>query len=336
MKFFVGLKRYVAPFASAALCTILLALPAASGEMPDPMNGRYQLPGGLAVRLLDGKCVSGDLKVQLVDARPLDPLGLGWAALLKVASGDHTEWFIASTGDAPFEPMPLEDRHWIKLSASGVPYLPRVVHVLNLDGTELRFRVEKGRLVPLSDDWEMPVVKKPVIYLYPPVKTFVVLEPKPKGEVVECDPPLGPWRVYASPDGSLSTGGHSLYYECSLRDAVRTESAGWVVRANGLEGGLRRVGSALGLEGRELDEFVAYWTPTLRQKGVDVAARPFDPVFLRENMPLEVNPSPETEIRALVAFSPWDGGVLDEPKVKVPARRGFTLVEWGGVWLPEP
>ncbi|EHM10525.1 hypothetical protein TheveDRAFT_1407 [Thermanaerovibrio velox DSM 12556] len=340
MRVFSLFKRRSAALAvwSGALFLVLWAFHGSALGEPDPRNSRYLLPGDLWVSLSDGEGVAGDLVVQLVDARPLDPLGLTWAALLKTVCRGETEWFIASAGESPFKTVPLEDRSWVRLSVSAnLPsFLPKVVRVIDEQGRDLRFRPQDDRLVPLSDDWEMPIVKKPVIYLYPPVRTFVVLEPKPLGKVVEADPPLGPWRVYASPDGSLSTGGHSLYYECSLDGDVRVELGGWVVRADDLDRGLRAVGNALGLEGPEVEEFANYWRPILKRYGVDVAVKPFDPSFVRVHMPLEVDPLPDTEIRALVAFSPWDGKPLETPDIKVPVRRGFTLVEWGGLWIDKP
>jgi hypothetical protein len=85
-----------------------------------------------------------------------------------------------------------------------------------------------------------------------------------------------------------------------------------------------------------VEEFADYWRPILKRYGVDVAVKPFDPSFVRVHMPLELAPLPDTEIRALVVFSPWDGKPLEAPDIKVPVRRGFTLVEWGGLWIDKP
>ncbi|MBU4348141.1 hypothetical protein KJ671_01375 [Patescibacteria group bacterium] len=48
--------------------------------------------------------------------------------------------------------------------------------------------------------------------------------------------------------------------------------------------------------------------------------------------PLDINPKPDTVIRVLMDFSPLDKMADFEGfEIKTPERKGFTVVEWGGV-----
>ena len=49
-------------------------------------------------------------------------------------------------------------------------------------------------------------------------------------------------------------------------------------------------------------------------------------------MKLDVNPKPDTEIRLIFYFKPLDEKIdLPEPVFEKKERKGFTVVEWGGV-----
>ena len=52
---------------------------------------------------------------------------------------------------------------------------------------------------------------------------------------------------------------------------------------------------------------------------------------INKNMPLYVDPNPDTIIRVLMVFKPLNKEIkVKEQKLTTPERRGFTLVEWGG------
>ena len=55
---------------------------------------------------------------------------------------------------------------------------------------------------------------------------------------------------------------------------------------------------------------------------------------INENMPLEINPKPDTIIRVLMEFKGLDKPIyVKEQKLTSPNRYGFTVVEWGGTEL---
>ena len=50
---------------------------------------------------------------------------------------------------------------------------------------------------------------------------------------------------------------------------------------------------------------------------------------------LKVEPAPDTQIRFMMLYKPLDKKIAVKEQVlpKTPARRGFTVVEWGGCKL---
>ena len=76
---------------------------------------------------------------------------------------------------------------------------------------------------------------------------------------------------------------------------------------------------------------MAFWIPIL-SKGEYYFICFYDKKSQDEQAPLEINPKPDTIIRVF-----FDSKVLDKPiKVKVQEltqvkRKGFTVVEWGGM-----
>ena len=49
-------------------------------------------------------------------------------------------------------------------------------------------------------------------------------------------------------------------------------------------------------------------------------------------MPLEINPKPNTLIRVMMEYKPSNKYVkLPEQKIITPERKGFVVVEWGGI-----
>lgn len=55
---------------------------------------------------------------------------------------------------------------------------------------------------------------------------------------------------------------------------------------------------------------------------------------INEDMPLEINPKPDTLIRAWMEFKGLDKyKKVQEQQLQTQERKGFVAVEWGGVEL---
>lgn len=183
---------------------------------------------------------------------------------------------------------------------------------------------------------------KPAIYLYPPSNQLVNVKVFPKGELSYTDPPYDPirgWNVEAYPSGSLVTSYQSpvtsypyLYYESKIYDsAIKKPEAGWVVKFDELESLYNEILPKLGLNQKEANDFKDYWLKTLPES-------PYYFVGLVDKNqrdylePLEVTPNPDTSIRFSLYFEPINAPrIVQEPEIKTPERKGFTLVDWGGM-----
>ena len=159
---------------------------------------------------------------------------------------------------------------------------------------------------------------------------------KPEGGFTYSEPAYnGGWDVIAFPDGRL-VDTHSrkeypyLFWE-GRGGYYEIPEQGFVVERVGVERLLREKLSLIGLNNTEIDDFVEYWVPEMQ-------AKPYYFVTFMGNQamdalaPLTVDPQPDTVIRVLMDFIPLDQPIDVEPlMLRTIPRKGFTVVEWGGV-----
>ena len=177
---------------------------------------------------------------------------------------------------------------------------------------------------------------KPIIYLYPEEETEVIVK-LGRPEIVTTSYPTytDGWRVLAQPDGTLKDldtgrGLYALYWEGSDGEAADIEE-GFVVAADDAAAFLEEKLAALGLSDREAEEFIVYWLPIMQESPYNLVR--FETMEeIDGNMPLEFSVAPDTVIRVMMDFKPLDEPVEIPEQVlpETPARKGFTVVEWGG------
>lgn len=192
----------------------------------------------------------------------------------------------------------------------------------------LRFR--------LSYEWNpyQPTCK-PAIYLYPSKPTDISVKVFPEGYMTKSIPDYnGGWNVRANPDGRIeSESGKNyqyLYYEADIKD-VPVPKEGFVVPQGELGKYFDSTLSALGLNAKETQDFKDYWVSKLTGKPYYfVTLLPKEVIDAKE--PLDFSQKPDTIIRVRFLFEGLDKPIevkaLSLPPV--PARRGFTVVDWGG------
>lgn len=176
---------------------------------------------------------------------------------------------------------------------------------------------------------------KPVIYLYPTKPTVVSVSVG--ADVTLSDPlyPVGGWKsVIARPDGKLTYQGKpytSLFWEGYGHGVYPEITSGTIVRSDQAVSTIRTQLAQQGLQGREIDDFVEFWTPKLPKTDY-VRLTWFGTSELNRLAPLSVSPQPQTSIRVFLDFealkTPY---ALTPQKLTKPHRAGFTLVEWGGL-----
>ncbi|MCR4588616.1 MAG: hypothetical protein K5682_09445 [Lachnospiraceae bacterium] len=179
---------------------------------------------------------------------------------------------------------------------------------------------------------------KPVIYLYPVETCDVTVTfayPELLTEVIPSYP--AEWTVTASPEGSLTTSsGESypyLFYESETPFYYFQREEGFYLPAEDRDQVMLSVLKAYGLTPSEALEFVEYWDEYL-EKGVDYRMYPQLNAICEEAMPITITPAPDSILRIWMLFEEHlegDTTTVKEPTVTPLKRKGFTVVEWGGM-----
>lgn len=177
---------------------------------------------------------------------------------------------------------------------------------------------------------------KPIIYLYPKEDTEVSVKLQYKDNITTSYPKyLDGWNVLAKKDGTLidlSTNKnlYSLYYESENLLNFKVENDGFIVKGSDASTFLEEKLAILGLTEREAEEFIIYWLPKLEANKYNyIRFATLDEI--NKNMPLEINPNPDTIIRVLMTYKGLETPIdITEQQLETPTRTGFVAVEWGG------
>lgn len=179
---------------------------------------------------------------------------------------------------------------------------------------------------------------KPIIYIYPESETEVSVQ-LGNPEKITCSYPKyeEEWKVTASPNGDLvdlKTGRklYSLYWEGINTNSSKMKE-GFVVKGEDSAKFLEEKLEILGLNEREAEEFIIYWLPKLEKNNYNYIR--FETLEeINENMPLNINPAPDTLIRVMMDFKALRNPIDVEPQeLEKIERTGYTVVEWGGTEL---
>lgn len=187
-----------------------------------------------------------------------------------------------------------------------------------------------------SDASRNPVsLDKPIIYLYPETEQEVSVE-LGNPEKLSCSYPKyeDGWKVLAKPNGDLTdlkTGRnlYALYWEGKDYKFSNAKD-GFMVKGEDSAKFLEEKLGILGLTEKEAEEFIVYWLPQLEASPYNFI-RFLSEEEIREYMPLNVTPEPDTTIRVMMEYKkvvvPYE---VEEQELVTPERKGFTVVEWGG------
>jgi len=175
------------------------------------------------------------------------------------------------------------------------------------------------------------VICKPAIYLYPENNSVVRVKVIVNGEIIKSLPEYkNGWNIYASSSGLINGEYEYLFYEVQLNN-LQLPSEGWVVKYDALPEWFDTNLERLGLNEKEKSQFENYWLKNL-PKSEYYEIKLLSSEFLKKNMDLVINPQPDTVIRLEFSFKPLNKlEYLIEPNITTPVRKGFTVVEWGGL-----
>ena len=199
--------------------------------------------------------------------------------------------------------------------------------------TYAKFNINTKKVNNIDD---YGTAKKPIIYLYPKEDTEVSVKLQYKDNITTSYPKyLDGWNVLAKKDGTLtdlSTNKnlYSLYYESENLLNFKVENDGFIVKGSDASTFLEEKLAILGLTERETEEFIIYWLPKLEANKYNyIRFATLDEI--NKNMPLEINPNPDTIIRVLMTYKGLETPIdITEQQLETPTRTGFVAVEWGG------
>ena len=175
------------------------------------------------------------------------------------------------------------------------------------------------------------IVKKPAVYLYPTENMKIDVKVNVNGHLTFTEPLYGNgWSVNVSPDGLIDNKYDYLFYEADL-NKIELPNEGWIVEFKNLENWFNEYLPKFGLNEKEKNQFKEYWLEKLRiAKYYEIKL--LDNKFLSENMDLIINPAPETIVRLNFYFKPLNTkSDIKTPEIKSIERKGFTVIEWGGI-----
>lgn len=175
------------------------------------------------------------------------------------------------------------------------------------------------------------VVKKPAIYLYPLEDSLIKVNLDINGKIIKDIPEYNNgWNVFVTKEGIIDGKYDYLFYEAKLNQ-LNLPREGWIVNYEDISQWFDVNLKRLGLNDKEALQFKEYWLNEL-PKSKYYEIKMLDKEFLDDNMALIVNPQPDTVIRVNLYFKPLNElQQINEPNIISPTRKGFTIVEWGGI-----
>ena len=179
-------------------------------------------------------------------------------------------------------------------------------------------------------DGDDAVAYKPAIYLYPQETLRIKVSLSINGEITISEPEYNNgWDVVVEPGGTIESSYSYLFYEARL-NYLKTPDDGWCVEYERLELWMNTTLKELGLNEKESKDFKVFWLdflPIANYYEIKLLSKE----YLDLHMGLLIDPKPETIIRVMLTFSPYQNAVeIATPLIKTPFRSGFTVVEWGG------
>lgn len=210
-----------------------------------------------------------------------------------------------------------------------------ILYLLEVEKYASSYEVDFNYIAKNSPHCDPTVAYKPIIYLYPTVEQKVSVKLGNDKFLTTTYPKYNNnWNVVAYPNGTLKdekTGReyYGLYWEGNQHSAY-VHDTGFVVKGSDTQQFLEEKLEILGLNNREANEFIIYWSSLLENNAYNyIYFETMDEI--NNYMPLEVEPSPDSIIRVQMDYKPLIKPIkVKEEKIVTPERCGFSVVEWGG------
>jgi hypothetical protein len=182
--------------------------------------------------------------------------------------------------------------------------------------------------------------EKPVIYLYPSHESVVNVSLECEGTFTQIIPSFATpntWRVKATPDGKITdtVSGNTFPYLFWEADMLWPQkiSEGIFVKGSETERYLLKVLPLLGLNEQETDDFISYWLPRMETGTYNLIY--FAGADYQSMAKLRITPAPDTLVRICMVWQKEEAPYPIKKQTLLPSvrRKGFTVVEWGGMEL---
>lgn len=176
--------------------------------------------------------------------------------------------------------------------------------------------------------------EKPAIYLNPEQACKVTVKLNYDGELICTYPEYHDgWTVMARPDGVLMDESgreyNYLFWE-GVSEADYDMSRGFVVAGEDTAVFLEEKLAELGLNDREAGDFITYWLPRMQGNTYNLVT--FQTDAYTERAELDITPEPDSMLRVFMVYKPLEEPIsVEEPELPGFQRRGFTVIEWGGM-----
>ena len=222
-------------------------------------------------------------------------------------------------------------------AACGVCAPEHEYYLLKVDKTVKDVKVNINYKVTKKEYCDPNVTYKPLIYIYPEEETEVTIKlGKPELLTTTYPKYKNEWKVIAKPNGDLIDENgityYGLYWE-GLNNIKTNFKDGFVVEKEKLIPFLEEKLTILGLNEKERNEFIIYWLPLLEKNQYNLI-RFEEEEIINQEMPLEINPKPESIIRVLMEYKPINKKInISKQELKSPNREGYTIIEWGGTFI---
>lgn len=186
------------------------------------------------------------------------------------------------------------------------------------------------------------VYLKPVIYTYASEPKNTTIQVVPNGAFTFTYPSVqnNQWTGTAHPDGSFTTNGKNypyLFWEGDGKNALSASyDNGFIVESGEAIAFLEEKLALMGMNDKEMTDFITFWGPKMAQSGRGFAHFLFNDEY--DNVArMKVTPTPDNLFRVYLIWTPLETTVdLKVIPQKIPdiQRDGFYLIEWGGSVLP--
>lgn len=200
---------------------------------------------------------------------------------------------------------------------------------INIDSVKVLYRVTETK------ECDQDIVYKPIIYIYPEKEMDITIKLKNDKLLTHTYPKYNnKWNIRVDKTGNIydyktNKNYYALYWE-AIDNTKINMNEGFVVKGEDTVKFLEEKLAYLGLNEREINEFIIYWIDKLENNNYNfIRFRNTDEV--NSYMPLEISETPDTLIRVIMDFKPLDKYIdVKEQKLEKVTRKGYTIVEWGG------